>query len=170
MGRADIALALDRETTRVAAVLGERRAVGAHLRRDLGQRRRGHDQPGVAQPRRAPDRRLGLRRHPDRHAAPGRPQAQPMLAHLVKAAGVRHLGLGPEPAHEADLLVHPRRALGERHAEGGELALPVAEPHPKDIGAAAERVQRRRLLGDMHRVKQRQDQDARPHRHAPRLG
>ena len=66
--------------------------------------------------------------------------------------------LGPQAAHQPDRLDKPRRALGERNAEGFELGRAVAEPDAEDEVAARQHVERRGLLGDVHRIERRQDQ------------
>ena len=74
--------------------------------------------------------------------------------------------LGPEPAHQRDLLGQAWRALAHRYAEGGELGFPVAKADAERVAAARKQIHRRRFLGDHHRVQQRQDADVGADHHA----
>ena len=49
----------------------------------------------------------------------------------VEPALVADPVLGPQPAHQADAFVEPRRPLAEADAEGVELRLAVAQPTPR---------------------------------------
>ena len=80
-----------------------------------------------------------------------------------------HPLLGPQPTHQGDAFIEPRRPLGEADAEGVELRLAVAQADAKDVVAAGQHVERGGFLGHMRGVERRQDQDVRPDRHALRV-
>jgi hypothetical protein len=78
--------------------------------------------------------------------------------------------LGPQPTHQRDTFVEPRRPILEADAEGVELRLTVAQADAEDVVAAGQHVERGGFLGHMDGIERRQDQDIRPDRHALRVG
>ena len=72
----------------------------------------------------------------------------------------RRLVVAPQRAHRLDVVVVAATAIGERHAERIELLTQPTDADAEDHPAAAQRVDRRDLLGGDQRVALRQDQDA----------
>src|SRR6516162_608585 len=104
------------------------------------------------------------RRQPARHID-GRPtrtnwlHTDACVVDGVEPAFVADPPLAPQPTHQSDTLVEPRRPLAETNAEGVELRLAVTQTDAENVVAAAQYIERGGFLGDMHRVERRQDQD-----------
>ncbi len=75
--------------------------------------------------------------------------------------------LAPEGADRGDVLDRARGAAAERHPERVELLLRPADADPEGEAAAAEQVERRRLLGDQDRVVLWEEEDAGRQRDRP---
>jgi len=116
--------------------------------------------PGVAVPGGASDRGLGPPADPDRGRR-GEPRPHGGVGELEVLPGVLDVRLGPEPSQQAEGLLHPARAGGERHPVARELLGQVAEPDAADDPAAGHELRHRDLLGHEHRMVQRQDHDVR---------
>ena len=79
--------------------------------------------------------------------------------HVVVAAVVGHLIVAPQSTHQAQGFGAAGAALGHPRAEGFALLRAVAQPDAQDETPLRDVVQCRHLLGDFHRVQQRQQQD-----------
>src|SRR5690349_3414206 len=80
----------------------------------------------------------------------------PALAMMAEAAPILVIGCRPRLADDLHRLVEPIGRLGDRDAEAVELGLAVAFAVAEVDAAAAQQVERRRLLGDQHRIVPRQ--------------
>ena len=68
--------------------------------------------------------------------------------------------LGPQPLHHLHLLLGAAAAIVEILVEPGELDLVPADPDAEPEPAAAQHIERSRLLGDENGLALRQDQHA----------
>src|SRR6516165_4798225 len=170
MACADVALDGDWELHGRPAIFLRRRTIGLHQRHHLAEPAGVHDQPCVANPRRAPHRHLGLPGDVEwRSARADWLYADAAIIDRIESAFVAHPLLGPQPAHQRDAFVEPRRPLAEADAEGVELRLTVAQANAEDVIAAGQHIERGGLFGNVHGIERRQDQDVRPDRHALRV-
>src|SRR5262245_43374799 len=134
MAGADITFDGDRKLHRRPAVFRQRSTIGLHQRHDLAEPAGVHDQPRIADPRRAPHRYVGL---------PGDIERRPAWANGLRAdagvldgvepALVADLTLGPQPTHQRDALVEPWRPLAEADTERVEFRLAVAQADPENV-------------------------------------
>ena len=74
-----------------------------------------------------------------------------------------------QPSHDLELLLEHAQPL-RRKSERVVLLLAVAEPEPEHEAAVGDGIERGCVLGDLHRVEQRQEEDAGAHPHLSRLG
>ena len=96
-----------------------------------------------------------------------RGQARPFQP--VAVAGRRHLLTLEQPCDDFELLtVDPHSPGGQ--SEGGVLLVAVAEPDAEHEAPAGEDVERRRLLGDLDWVEEREQEDAGTDAEVARLG
>ena len=79
---------------------------------------------------------------------------------MVELAGEADMRLGPQRLHDAHLFRRAAAAIVEILVEPLKLDLVPADPDPEPEPAAAQDVERGRLLRDQHRLALRQDQDA----------
>jgi hypothetical protein len=70
-----------------------------------------------------------------------------------------HQGLGPQPFHDLEILVHDLAAPLERDAHGVELALVPARRHTHQETPLRQLIHAGELLGEQHGIAQGQDQD-----------
>ena len=98
-----------------------------------------------------------------------RPQRELLLAQAEAVPlGGHRLALEQAP-HDVELLLEHRQPL-LRQPERVVLLLPVAEPEPEHEAAVGDGVERGRVLRDLDRIEQREQEDAGAHAHLPRLG
>ena len=116
-------------------------------------------QNGVVVVRGEPDRRPRRLRRPQRELLVVQPEAVPFRGH--------RLALEQAPDDVELLLEHGQPLL--RQAERVVLLLPVAEPEAEHEAAVGDGVERGRVLGDLDRVEQREQEDPGAHAHLPRL-
>jgi hypothetical protein len=123
--------------------------VSSSSMRDVGANAGGALDGGVDvradQDRRA---RSGGRLRADRHVL------EPPVAAVVVDTLAR-----PKTADDLDAFAQAADALLDRHAEHVELFLPIAEPDAELEFSTRDDVEKRRDLGDLHRVVQRQEDD-----------
>ena len=86
------------------------------------------------------------------------------------AAVVGDLILGPQAAHQPERLGAAGAAMGQAGSERLKLLRPVAQADAEDEAPFGDVVQGSRLLGDVHRVQQRQQQDRGGQLHVSRFG
>ena len=98
------------------------------------------------------------------------PGGGPRAGYVVVAAVVGHLVVGPQPAHQAEGFGAAGAALGHPRSEGFTLLRAVAQPDAEDEAPFRDVVQGRHLLGHLHRIQQRQQQDRGGQLHVARLG
>src|SRR6266540_3209367 len=126
---------------------------------DVIRIRRARGMPHVAELERAPDRRRRAAADPDlrlrrRMRLRGRVVERPELAFEIALAA-------PERTHQPDRLVPAAAAALERHAHEVVLVLVPAHADAEVEAAAAELLQRRHLLRQVHGVVQRDEDDRR---------
>ena len=110
---------------------------------------------------------FGSASHPDwRATGADRLQAEGGVVHLIEAALVRDLVLGPQAADQGDAFLEPGGSFLQRHVEGGELDLAIAEADTEHVVAARQHIERGGFFGNLHGVQQRQDQDVGANLHA----
>src|SRR5262249_97506 len=115
-----------------------------------------YNEPGIANPRRAPDRHLGLTGDVKRRSAGAHwLHTDAGISDCIKPTFVADPLLGPKSAHQGDTLVEPWRPPAQADAERVELRLAVAQAHAEDVVATGQHVERGGFLGDMHRVERR---------------
>src|SRR5204862_1657467 len=147
-----------RPEERLLALEGRERRVRVH-------------QPGVAEARRAPDARVGVRRKPDgRAGALQRTQRDSHVAEAEVLALVAHRLAVPQLLDHLETLDEARdprlRVLAHRLV----LHVPVAEADAEDEPPARDHVERGDLLGNLDRVVEREEETARAERHAGGVG
>jgi len=170
MSCADVAFGGDRELHRCPPIFLQCRTIGLHQRRYLAEPAGVHDQPRVANPCRTLHRHIGLPGDVEwRSTRAHWLHANPGVVDCVEPALVAHPFFGPQPTHQGDALVEPRRPLSEADPEGLELRLPVAQADAEDVVAAGQHVERGGFLGHVHRVERGQNQDIRANRHTLRV-
>ena len=150
---------LDPDLGRVAAGLAD---IAAELL-DLGRAlvvRREEREPPVAQPRGPPEDGVGMAAEPDRDRPLDRERVQPGIGDAVVLPLEGYELVGPEQPHDLDLLLDAPRAVPEIHAERFVFHVVPADRHAEPEPAAAEHVERRRLLGHQRSLPLRQDDDA----------
>ncbi len=69
----------------------------------------------------------------------------------------------PQRPQRTDVILHPRAAAGHRHPGRGELCGDVASREPGDQPPVRHHIQAGKLLGEDHRVAQRQHDDPAGH-------
>ena len=144
--------------------------VEAELPLELGQLRVRVEQPGVGQAGRPQDGLVVVRGEPDgrpRHLR--RPQRELLLVQPEAVPLRGHRLALEQPAHDVELLLeHAQALLGQ--PERVVLLLPVAEPQAEHEAPVGDGIERGRVLGDLDRIEQREQEDAGAHAHLPRLG
>ena len=117
----------------------------------------GSDVENVAAPADPAHRRIAHRGLPDLGVGllVG-PRGGPRRGYVVVAAVVGHLFVAPQPAHQAESLGTAGAALGHLRSEGFTLLRAVTQPDTEDEAPFRDVVEGRRLLGDLHRIQQRQ--------------
>jgi hypothetical protein len=68
--------------------------------------------------------------------------ADPRIVDCVEPALVAHPLLSPQPTHQRDALVEPRRTLAEADAKGVELRLAITQADAEDVVAAGQHQRR----------------------------
>jgi hypothetical protein len=71
-----------------------------------------------------------------------------------------HLVLGPRPLDHLQRFLQASGAVALANAERLELDVPVADADPKEDASTAQHIERGQLLGDIHGVEQRQQEDS----------
>ena len=117
--------------------------------------------PAIGQARGAPHDHLALAPHPDRDAPPRRQRIDPRVGNAMPLPVERHQLLGPERAHDRDLLLDALAAILEVLAQRLELDGVPADAHAEPQAPARQHVDGGRLLGDERGLPLREDQDAR---------
>ena len=83
---------------------------------------------------------------------------------------VGNLFIGPQPAHQTQRFGTTGAALRHPGPEGFTLLRAVTQPDAQNEAPLRDVVQSRNLLGDLHRIQQRQQQDRGGQFHVSRLG
>ena len=117
--------------------------------------------PAIGQARGALHDHLALAPHPDGDAPPRRQRIDPGVGNAMPLAVDRHQLLGPERAHDRDLLLDALAAVLEVLAQRLELDGVPADAHAEPQAPARQHVDGGRLLGDEGGLPLREDQDAR---------
>ncbi len=129
------------------------------------------DEPTVAEACGAPHRSVVVGREPDRRVGlldgpAGHRDVGQLADFILEADPV----LGPQTFDDFETLLEAADALPERHPEGVELDVAVAEPDAENEIAAPDRIERGNVLGDFDRIVQGRQQHPGNARHLPRLG
>ncbi len=122
--------------------------------------RREEREPAVADPSGAPEHGVGMAAEPDGDGLLNRERVQAGVGNLVVLPLEGDEFVGPEQAHDLDLLLDAPRAVAEVHAEGFVFHVVPADRHAEPESPFAEHVERRRLLGHQRGLTLRQDDDA----------
>jgi hypothetical protein len=78
------------------------------------------------------------------------------------STGERRTPLGPDRTHRREVLLEASPAIGERHADRGELALDVPDTDADDQAPPRHDIDGRELLREHERVPKREHDDAGP--------
>ncbi len=144
----------------------EGRAILADLLRQYGRRHMWVHDPRVAQTSGTTHRDRLIGGHPDRRVRLlERTDGGSDAWHRVEPAVKLHVVLRPQPFDHLERFQEAGDALRHRDAERCALLGSIAKAHPEDHPSVGDRVERRHLLGDVHGIVQRQqeDGDADPH-------
>ncbi len=166
VGRRDAGLAKHGQLLRLGAALGaEERELALHFR----ERSVRVYEPRVGKPGGAPHGGVAVRRHPDRGSRRlHRPGRQAGALQTVAVPLRRHLVALEQPPHDVELLAEDADPPLRRAERGGLLGA-VAEPDAEHEAPAGDDVERRRLLGHLDRVQEREEEDSGSDAHVARL-
>src|SRR5438046_9481425 len=119
---ADIAFDGDRELYWRPTIFLQRRSIGLHQRHYLAEPAGVDDEPRITNPRRAPNRYVCLSGDIERRSTRTTwPHADAGVIDGVEPALVAHSVLGPQPTHQGNAFVEPRRPLTDADADSSAL-------------------------------------------------